>query len=197
MNENFAMRFSVERPKYCLLLDRDGVVNVDSGYVGNWDEFEFISGSIEAMRQFSASDYSVIIITNQSGIARGYFELEDYKTITENMVTALRDAGVDLIAVYCCPHHPEGVVSDFVTKCNCRKPAPGMINRALSDYGLDAQRCVFVGDKATDLLAAQAAGIECRYLVDGGAGAMDMQNGLASALFESLLECARFHLTLD
>jgi D-glycero-D-manno-heptose 1,7-bisphosphate phosphatase len=109
-----------------IFLDRDGTINVDHGYVHEIDEFEFIDGVIDAMRQLKEMGYALVVVTNQSGIARGKFTEAQFETLTEWMDWSLADRGVDLDGIYYCPHHPQGTVEEYRQTCDCRKPHPGM-----------------------------------------------------------------------
>lgn len=149
----------------CIFLDRDGVINRDTGYVWRWADFEFIPGAPEAMRELNQAGHALVIITNQSGIARGYYSNDDYLRLTAQMLQALAVFGVDVLGVYHCPHHPSGSVNTFAVSCDCRKPAPGMILRAAADHDLDLASSVFIGDKRSDMEAAESAGVGRKYLL--------------------------------
>jgi D-glycero-D-manno-heptose 1,7-bisphosphate phosphatase len=146
-------------------LDRDGVINRDHGYVGKWEDFEFLPGAIEGMRLLEQAGYALIVVTNQSGIARGYYTEEDFQELTRRMLEELEIHGVHVTAVYHCPHHPEGVVPELAINCNCRKPAPGMLLRAAAEHGLSLQDSVMIGDKPSDLDAAKQAGVTKLFIV--------------------------------
>ncbi len=119
-----------------IFLDRDGTINVDHGYVHEIDEFEFIEGVIDAMRQLKEMGYALVVVTNQSGIARGKFTEAQFETLTEWMDWSLADRGVDLDGIYYCPHHPQGTVEAYRQTCDCRKPHPGMFISARSSCTL-------------------------------------------------------------
>ncbi|VTP64244.1 D,D-heptose 1,7-bisphosphate phosphatase [Leclercia adecarboxylata] len=108
-----------------IFLDRDGTINVDHGYVHEIDEFEFIDGVIDAMRELKEMGFALVVVTNQSGIARGKFTEAQFETLTEWMDWSLADRGVDLDGIYYCPHHPQGTVDEYRQTCDCRKPASG------------------------------------------------------------------------
>nr|WP_279331155.1 D-glycero-beta-D-manno-heptose 1,7-bisphosphate 7-phosphatase [Solimonas fluminis] len=163
-------------------LDRDGVVNVDKGYVYRWEDFEFLPGAVGAMRRLSAAGYALVIVTNQSGIARGMYTEPQYEQLTARLQQALEADGVRLAAVYHCPHLPGGKVAAYARDCDCRKPAPGMLRRAQQDLGIDMAASLMVGDKPSDIEAARAAGVGRAYLV-GDARAP------ADGRFDSLAGC--------
>lgn len=138
-----------------LFLDRDGVINVDKGYVHKIEDFQFKPEIFETCRRAKADRYMLIVITNQSGIARGYFTLEQYNTLTDWMKERFEDEACPLDGVYMCPDvHPSSM----------RKPAPGMILQAAIDHGIDLHRSILMGDKKTDIAAGRSAGVgTCVY----------------------------------
>ena len=150
-----------------VFLDRDGVINVDHGYVHSIDQFDFIEGIFAACRHFQSRGYLLIVVTNQSGIARGMFTGGDFARLTDWMLQRFHDQGVEIARVYHCPHHPD-FGSPSERHCNCRKPAPGMLLRAISDFRLEPGQCIMLGDKLADMQAATAAGIGRRVLVRSG-----------------------------
>lgn len=135
-----------------LFLDRDGVINVDHGYVGRVADFELIEGVLDALRTASARGYALIIVTNQSGIGRGYFTQAEYQALESHICQLLASEGIELTAVYHCPHLPDA-------NCDCRKPRPGMILRAAREHDIDLAKSVMIGDKQSDAEAAWASGI--------------------------------------
>ncbi len=146
-------------------LDRDGVINLDRAYVHRWDEFEFVPGAIDAMRRLKQAGYVLVVVTNQSGLARGYYTEDQYQALTLAMKQALADAGAAVDAVYHCPHHPKGSVAGLDIDCDCRKPAPGMILRAARELKLSLAESILIGDKPSDIEAARAAGVGRAYIV--------------------------------
>jgi len=151
-----------------LFLDRDGVINVDHGYVGRPEDFEIIPGIISVLRAARKRGFLLIVVTNQSGIARGYFSAEAYQAVEGYMCRRLAEYGVELTAVYHCPHHPEGVVPGVSMECSCRKPAPGLIEQAALDHHIDVTRSILVGDKETDIQAGRAAGVGRTIVISPG-----------------------------
>ncbi|MCE2570796.1 D-glycero-beta-D-manno-heptose 1,7-bisphosphate 7-phosphatase [Motilimonas eburnea] len=154
--------------KPAVFIDRDGVLNVDHGYVYEVDDFEFIDGAIEACQEIKQKGYLLILVTNQSGIGRGYYTEDEFHNLTEWMDWSLADRGVDLDGIYYCPHHPEAVVAEFKQECDCRKPAPGMLLTAAKELNVDMAKSYFVGDKTADILAGKAAGVATNVLVETG-----------------------------
>ena len=141
-----------------LFLDRDGVLNADHGYVFRAADFEVLDGVFEALRLAAAHGYALIVITNQSGIGRGYFTAADYAALEVHMRRLFAEEGVVLTDIYHCPHRPEA-------ECDCRKPRPGMILLAAQEHGIDLGRSLMVGDKPSDAEAGRAAGVGMVELV--------------------------------
>ncbi|WLS78166.1 D-glycero-beta-D-manno-heptose 1,7-bisphosphate 7-phosphatase [Erwinia pyri] len=151
-----------------IFLDRDGTMNVDHGYVHEIDNFQFIDGAIEAMQELKKMGYALVMVTNQSGIARGMFSEDTFMQLTEWMDWSLADRDVDLDGIYFCPHHPEAVVEEYRQQCDCRKPAPGMLLAAQKELNIDMAASYMVGDKIDDVLAGKAAGVGINVLVRSG-----------------------------
>ena len=136
--------------------DRDGVLNVDHGYAYRPDQFEWIAGAPEAVRLLNKAGYFVFVVTNQSGIARGYYEEAAMHHFHALMQDALRTQGAHIDAFYYCPHHPEGTVKELAVRCHCRKPEPGMLEQAAREWPVDLGRSFLIGDKGADMAAAAA-----------------------------------------
>lgn len=164
-------------------LDRDGVINVDHGYVYRREDFEFVPGVLEGTRRLVELGYAPVVVTNQSGIGRGLYGEDDFHALTAWMADRFAAAGAPLAGVYFCPHHPDEANGAYRIACDCRKPAPGMLLSAAADLGLDLGRSVLFGDRASDLLAAQAAGVPRRILLatDGHGTPAAVADGLATA----------------
>lgn len=143
-----------------VIFDRDGVLNVDHGYVGQVERLEWIPGARRAVARLTAAGAKVIVATNQSGVARGYFDLAAVETLHTAMRADLAADGGRLDAVYVCPFHEDAVSTDYrVADHPDRKPNPGMVLKALADFGLDAAQVVLVGDRDSDIEAARRAGV--------------------------------------
>lgn len=149
-----------------LFLDRDGVLNIDHGYIGSADRFDVISGVFYALTQAQALDFRLIVVTNQSGIARNYFTRAEYLAVERYMLDIFAAKGIFFTGIYHCPHHPQGERSDLAIACDCRKPAPGMILQACADHRLDPARSVLIGDKLSDIQAGRNAGVGHSFLID-------------------------------
>ncbi|PKH22827.1 D-glycero-beta-D-manno-heptose-1,7-bisphosphate 7-phosphatase [Enterobacterales bacterium CwR94] len=171
-----------------IFLDRDGTINVDHGYVHEIDNFQFIDGVIEALCELKQMGYALILVTNQSGIARGMFTEEQFMTLTEWMDWSLADRGVDLDGIYFCPHHPEGQIEAYRQHCECRKPQPGMLLEAAAYLNIDLAASYMVGDKKEDMQAAIAAGVGHKILVKTGKPVTAEGENLADEVIERLAD---------
>jgi len=138
--------------KRALFLDRDGIINVDHGYVHNIQKFTFNEKIFELLRLFQSREYLLFIVTNQSGIGRGYYSLEEFQRLTQWMLDRLKEEGITIESVKFCPHAPE-------LNCTCRKPATGMIDDILKEYRIDLARSWMIGDKQSDIDLAHRAQI--------------------------------------
>jgi D-glycero-D-manno-heptose 1,7-bisphosphate phosphatase len=171
-------------------LDRDGVINLDRAYVHRWEDFEFVPGAVEGMRRLQAAGYALVIVTNQSGLARGLYTEAQYQALTQRLLSELQQQGVQVEGVYHCPHHPKGTVPELALDCDCRKPAPGMVLKAAGELGLSLPDSILVGDKPSDIEAARAAGVGRAYLVDSDNPESGTVQGIADGHFANLLACA-------
>ena len=158
--ERSADRESVRGMTSAVFLDRDGVINVDHGYVSTWERFEFLPGVPDALRALQDAGYLLIVVSNQSGIGRGYYCEADVESLNQAVAQHLGSTvGVTLSGFYHCPHHPTEAEGEFRRQCDCRKPAPGMIRQAVLDHGVDLKTSLLVGDKDSDIEAGRAAGV--------------------------------------
>ena len=142
-----------------LFLDRDGVINHDHGYVGTQDRFDFIDGALQAIAAASQAGWHVFVVTNQSGIARGFYDEAAFHTLMRWVLDQVMAAGGTIDDMRYCPHHPDATVAAYRGHSDWRKPAPGMILDLLTQWQLDPAQCVLVGDQPSDLAAASAAGV--------------------------------------
>lgn len=140
-------------------LDRDGVLNVDHGYAHRPEQLEWIDGAREAVRLLNEAGYYVLVVSNQSGIARGYFTEEAVRTFHARMQDDLASHGAHVDAFYFCPHHPEGVIKALAIHCQCRKPASGMLEQGAREWPIERSGSFMIGDKDEDMAAAKAFGI--------------------------------------
>jgi len=152
-----------------LFLDRDGVINVDHGYVHRVEHFEFVDGVFELARAAAVRAMPVVVVTNQAGIGRGYYAEDDFLRLTDWMRDRFAERDAPIAAVYHCPYHPEHGLGDWRRDSFDRKPNPGMLLQARDALGLDLARSVMLGDTDGDMLAAQRAGVLTRCLLVHGA----------------------------
>ena len=174
-------------------IDRDGVINIDHGYVFRSEEFEFVPGLLSGCAQLHHRGFALVVVTNQSGIGRGLYTEDDYRRLTAWMTDQFAAAGAPLAGVYHCPHHPQALLPEFRLDCPCRKPAPGLLLAAARELSLDLARSVLFGDKASDIEAALAAGVPHRVLLgtDGRALPPAGMALHATARFASLADAVR------
>jgi D-glycero-D-manno-heptose 1,7-bisphosphate phosphatase len=150
-----------------LILDRDGVINVDHGFIHRVEQFEFIAGIFELARfATGALGWPLIVITNQSGIGRGLFGEADYEALTRWMCERFRAEQAPIARVYHCPYHPQHGIGRYRIEHPWRKPNPGMILQAAADFNLDLANSVLIGDRESDMEAAAAAGVGTRIRID-------------------------------
>lgn len=152
-----------------VFLDRDGTINVEKDYLYRIEDFEFIPGAPEAIKRLKDAGFLVIVVTNQSGVARGYYTLEDVNRLHDHIQNELEKIGTSIDAFYVCPHHPTEGIGDYSRECDCRKGNPGMLLQAAKDFDIDLARSIMVGDKLADVEAGRRSGC-VPYLVLTGYG---------------------------
>ena len=150
-----------------VFFDRDGVLNVDVDYLYKISDLRWIEGAREAVAYLTKLGYKIFVVTNQSGIARGYYTVAQMQELHDFMQQEIAASGGKIAKIYYGPHHKEGKVAEFAHECDGRKPKPGMLNQAFEEYALDKEQCFLIGDGARDVEAAEAAGIK-GYLFKGG-----------------------------
>jgi D-glycero-D-manno-heptose 1,7-bisphosphate phosphatase len=141
-----------------VFLDRDGTINIEKEYLCRVEDFEFIPGAPEAIKKLKDAGFLVIVVTNQSGVARGYFGIDDVHDLHDHMQRELTAFGTSIDAFYLCPHHPEEGKGVYRCECECRKGAPGLLLQASADYAIDLESSYMIGDKLTDVEAGERAG---------------------------------------
>ena len=183
------MNAALPTPRRAAFLDRDGVINLDHGYVFRQQDFEFVPGTLAAARRLHEAGWALVVVTNQSGIGRGLYTEADYRALDAWMRAEFAAAGAPLAATYFCPHHPRDALGVYRRECDCRKPGPGMLLAAARDLNLDLAASAMFGDKPSDLQAARAAGVPWRILLgtDGCATPAPLaEAGLATSVHTSL-----------
>jgi D-glycero-D-manno-heptose 1,7-bisphosphate phosphatase len=172
-------------------IDRDGVINRERGFVHRIEDFEFIPGAIDALRALKEGGYLLVVVTNQSGIARGLYAEDDYLRLTDHMSQMLAASGVSLAAALYCPHLPQARVQRYRVDCDCRKPRPGMLRRAAVELGIDVSESILIGDRISDVEAGRAAGVRRCYLVRSGLPLTAHDAAQADAVYEDIAACVR------
>ena len=161
-----------------IFLDRDGVINKEVNYLHKIDDFEFIDGIFDACLHFQSLSYKIIIITNQSGISRGYYSHSDYQKVTQWMLDQFKYKNINILDVFYCPHGPDST-------CDCRKPKPGMFLKAKDKHNTDMEKSWMIGDKERDIIAANSAGIVNTILIRSS-HRIDESNSNAKIILDSI-----------
>lgn len=168
-----------------LFLDRDGIINVDKGYIHKSDDVEFVDGIFDLCRMAKERGYHIFVVTNQAGIDRGLYTHKHVDVLHDWMREQFRAQGVEFTDMYFCPHHPE-----FTGKCPCRKPEPGMLLKAVEAYGIDTSASVMMGDKVGDVQAGKNAGVALCILIAGQYA--DEKPAEADYMFNSVREAYEY-----
>lgn len=190
MNPLAGGRGSGPRARQAVFIDRDGVINEDRGFVHRIEDLVLIPGVVDALRQLQAAGYLLVIITNQSGIARGPYTEADYQQFTRHLEQVLATGGVALDAIEHCPHLPDADVLQYRMDCDCRKPKPGMILRAARRLGIDLNTSILIGDRPSDIHAGRSAGVGHCFLVRSGSGLEGQDADAADGVYEDLKACS-------
>lgn len=177
-----------------VFLDRDGTLNRNTHYLIDFAEFELIPGVEDALRILQDLGYRLYGVSNQSGVARGYFTYAAVEDLNRSIIADLGARGIRLEEIVFCPHHPEGIVTEYAKACECRKPAPGMLKDLARKYGLDLSRSYMVGDSESDALAGMNAGAQGVWIRPEATVQNDLRqvdNPRKIKEFPSLLDFAR------
>lgn len=180
-----------------VFIDRDGTINVEKEYLHQPEDFEFIPGVPEALRLLATAGYLIVVVTNQSGVARGFYSEEDVRRLHDHMDALLEREGAMVNAYYYCPHHPDSGFDKYRRDCDCRKPHPGMLLQAAEELKIDLAASWMIGDKRADVEAGKAAG--CRsVLVLTGYGLAERRTVSPDVpVFDTLLATAREIVRLE
>ena len=172
-----------------VFLDRDGTINVEKNYLYRIDDFEFLPQALDGMKMLYDAGYLLIIITNQSGIARGFYTEEDYEKLTDHMKQVCSDYGVEFTDILYCPHLKGAIVPEYDKECDCRKPATGLFKQTIEKYDIDLSESYAIGDKMRDLTIC--IDTSCRgYLIGGTSGTIGTESLENIESVESLYDAA-------
>ena len=170
-------------------IDRDGVLNVEHGFVHRIEDFVLLPGALAALAALQAAGYRRVVVTNQSGIARGLYTEADFERLMSEVRGRLRAEGVSVDAVEYCPHLPDAPLEQYRRACACRKPEPGMLLKAIRTLDIDPASSFLVGDRISDVQAGRAAGVGRCFLVRSGYALSADAIAAADAVYDDLLGC--------
>lgn len=159
------MEKTIKKP--AVFLDRDGTINVEKDYLYKVEDFEFIAGAPLAIKRLKEAGFLVIVVSNQSGIGRGYFDEQAVEMLHRHVQSELASYGTSIDAFYFCPHHPDKGLGKYKIACECRKGEPGMLLQAAKEHNIDLQKSFMVGDKIADIKAGQRAGCKALLVLTG------------------------------
>jgi D-glycero-D-manno-heptose 1,7-bisphosphate phosphatase len=163
-----------------VFLDRDGTINVEKEYLHKIEDFAFIPGAPEAIKRLKDAGLLVIVVSNQSGIGRGYFDEQAVETLHEHIQAELAAYGTSIDAFYFCPHHPDKGVGEYKISCDCRKGSPGMLLQAAEEHDIDLSKSFMIGDKLADIEAGERAGCQSILVLTGYGEAAALDPKIAS-----------------
>jgi D-glycero-D-manno-heptose 1,7-bisphosphate phosphatase len=172
-------------------LDRDGVINCDYGYVHKFEDFDFTYKCIDGLKIIKKLGFFIVIVTNQAGIAKGYFSEKEYHTLTDRFLNEFKRHDIQILSVEHCPHHIDSIIPKYKRDCIRRKPKPGMLNHIIEKYSVNVSESFLVGDNLSDIEAAIGAGIKKRFLIGspGKSVSLDSEKYLT---FESLYHVSHY-----
>lgn len=162
----------MDRRSKAVFLDRDGTISVEKGYIKNADDLELIEKAGDALFELIQNGYKLIVITNQAGVARGYFTENEVEEVNKRLIELLSEKQVTIDSIYYCPHYPDPEktpAKDYLVDCNCRKPKTGNVKKAVDKHGIELSESFFIGDKASDVWCGKNAGMKT-VLVKTGYG---------------------------
>ena len=175
-----------------VFIDRDGTINQEKQYINRIEDFELIPGSLEALKLLTQHGIKIYIITNQAGIAKGFFTIEQFHHLTEYMINRFENEGIKIEKVLYCPHHPDGIVPEYSKDCLCRKPNTELIENVISENNFKIDEIALIGDKNSDIEAGRRLQIST-YLVETGYGAEE-KNKTNAAFVKKNLKDAVVHI---
>lgn len=179
-----------------VFLDRDGTINLECNYLSSVEEFALIPNIPEALKKLRDAGFLLVVVSNQSGVARGYFSLQDVEVINNHMCYLLERYDVTIDGIYVCPHHPTAGVNEYLQDCSCRKGRSGMLLQAAQDLDIDLQSSWMIGDKLSDIEAGVVAGCSSLLVRTGfGAGQELPADSQCAGIFDDLLQAAEYILT--
>ncbi len=169
--------------KPAVFIDRDGTINEQMGYINHVSRFILLPGAAESVRLLNGHGYLAIVVSNQSGVGRGYFPIELVHDVHEYMKSLLEKEGAAVDGIYFCPHHPEALVPEYRIDCNCRKPKTGLIEKACEDFDIDMKNSYVIGDRCSDIELADRSDLK-GLMVKTGYGLGDIEYVLPNTSFE-------------
>ncbi|HWQ59934.1 MAG TPA: HAD family hydrolase [Candidatus Fimivivens sp.] len=186
-----------DKPMQAIFLDRDGTINVDFGYAYLLSDFAFERNAVDGLKALRDAGFTLFIITNQSGIARGLFTEKDFERFNSHLVSELATEGIVIEKTYFCPFHPDAVIEKYRLDSPLRKPGTGMLELAASEYAIDKSRSFVIGDKASDIAAGKRFGIRTVLLSTGKSGKDSVGMSEADHTADDLFEAARYIIDND
>ncbi len=185
------------KKRKAVFLDRDGTLVVHEHYLSSPEQLKLLPNAVEGLRLFQEHGFLVVVVTNQSGIARGIFDEERLSLIHKKLAQMLEEKGIVLDGIYYCPHLKEGVVEQYKIECDCRKPLPGMLLDAAHRYNIDLPQSLMVGDSEVDMQAGRNAGCTCMLIKsDRANGTSNESFGGVDYVVNDLLDAARIFLNM-
>lgn len=178
-----------------VFLDRDGVINEEHGYITKWEEFKILPQVVESIQSLKDHGFVIVVITNQSGIAKGLYTEEDVRMIHQQFNHFLAQHATSVDGFYYCPHHPQGNIQEYSINCHCRKPENGMILQAAEDFNLNLEASYLIGDAERDILAGKKSGLTTIRVMTGHT--VKTGDVLPNFLVEDMAEATQMILQLS